>query len=68
MIREPQITYKIDIMKVRISELTELKIDVDENYRYNRWAVFVETLFILGFAGFYVHYIKNMLETKRLLM
>ena len=69
MIRERQIIFKTSTRQVRkIFHYLNCSIDVDENYSYNRWVVLIETLIILGFAGFYVHYIKKMLETRRLLM
>ena len=45
-----------------------MKIDVNQNQGYNRWAMIIETVIIVAMGGFYVHFIKRMLETKRLLM
>lgn len=41
---------------------------VEESNAYTWWATVAEMVVFVGFAGFQVYYIKNMLDNKRLLL
>jgi hypothetical protein len=43
-------------------------VDIHSNNKYNWWVSAFEALLFLGFSGFQVYYIMNMLEQKRLLL
>jgi len=45
-----------------------LGVDVEDNNKYAWWVSAVEALLFLGFSGFQVYYVMNMLEQKRLLL